>query len=126
MTVSWHEPIQTRNGMKVEIQKMDLKDKGGVLAAYPVLAIVTDSDGSELVVCYTLQGKFAARDESEHDLDIINVPKKREMWMNVYPIRYENQQPEVYFHPTKEDADRTAGNDRVACIRIEYAEGEGL
>lgn len=48
-------------------------------------------------------------------------PKKHSGWMNVYHhIIYAG------LYPTKEEADRQAGPNRIACVYVEFTEGEGL
>lgn len=48
-------------------------------------------------------------------------PEKKVMWVNVYEDGLGGNN-----YLTKEMADRTCRTRRVACIRIEYEEGEGL
>lgn len=56
-------------------------------------------------------------------------PEKKKGWVNIYPY---SQQPNKYagdvvgIYNTKELADAGAVLNRVACIEIEYEEGEGL
>jgi hypothetical protein len=57
----------------------------------------------------------------DHPYDLIDVPVKHEAWMNIYS-KYGGSAP----HKTKADADRQAMAGRIACIRVEYEEGEGL
>lgn len=48
-------------------------------------------------------------------------PQKRELWLNV------RADGKAFDHPSREEADRCAGPAvRIACIRIEFEEGEGL
>lgn len=49
-------------------------------------------------------------------------PKKIIKWVNFYP--WSSGLRGV--HNTKEDADRSAGYDRIACVRVEFTEGDGL
>lgn len=48
-------------------------------------------------------------------------PKKQAFWVNVYPLSFGSDRYE-----TKEQADRGAGRTRIACVRVEFTEGEGL
>lgn len=62
---------------------------------------------------------------SENPLDLVNIiPRKIKVdrWMNVYADGNYSS------YRTKEEADRYAADDRIACIRIEreVEEGEGL
>jgi hypothetical protein len=54
---------------------------------------------------------------SESVDDIINCPPV-EWWINISATR------QVYFHPTREQADISAWYDRIGCIH--FIEGEGL
>lgn len=48
-------------------------------------------------------------------------PKKHAFWVNVYPLSFGSDRYE-----TKDQADRGAGRTRIACVRVEFTEGEGL
>jgi hypothetical protein len=60
----------------------------------------------------------------ENDWDIIEVrPRhKRTVWVNVYDETTSGD------YETKEEADKNADKDRIACIKVEldFEEGEGL
>jgi len=53
--------------------------------------------------------------------DVENVPEKITRWVNFYKNGRDGG-----VHPTKVDADRCATANRIACIRVEFEEGEGL
>lgn len=46
--------------------------------------------------------------------------KARSGWLNIYSNH------ETYLHDTREDADICGMPNRIACIRIQFEEGEGL
>lgn len=48
---------------------------------------------------------------------------KRVVWLNVY-----EDGTEEYVHPNKEEADASARDGRIACLKIvlDFVEGEGL
>lgn len=100
-------PIQTRDGREAQF------------IAYIPMAINYDR------VIYLCGGRIKTSDEDGHfyseedDLDLFMAPVKQEQWLNVYST-------DGYHYPTKEEADRNARPSRIACIRIEYTEGEGL
>lgn len=48
-------------------------------------------------------------------------PEKRVAWVNIYV-----DSSLLYVCPTKEEADKQGGCARIACIRVEYEEGEGI
>lgn len=52
--------------------------------------------------------------------DLENVPEKIVRWINLYQNRHTTD------YKTKELEDIQAAKDRIACIRIEFEEGEGL
>jgi hypothetical protein len=55
--------------------------------------------------------------------DLIEVKEKHEGWVNVYIGG-----GEIFsaLHPTRKEADECSDGDRIACIKIEYEEGEGI
>lgn len=53
--------------------------------------------------------------------EIENVPEKLVRWVNIY---HDGNGGAV--HETREAADRRASHDRIACLRVEFTEGEGL
>lgn len=57
---------------------------------------------------------------SVHHLDLFMAPAVREGWINIYPRNT------VTAYRKKSDADYGAAEDRIACIKITYTEGEGL
>ena len=52
--------------------------------------------------------------------DVENIPEKLVRWVNLY------EGGAGAAHITHELADQNAGIGRIACIRIEFEEGEGL
>lgn len=48
-------------------------------------------------------------------------PKKHVRWVNLYPNK-----KSLCDHASRELADECACSDRIACLRIEFTEGEGL
>ena len=53
--------------------------------------------------------------------DVENIPEKITRWVNFYKNGRDGG-----VHPTKVDADRCATANRIACIPVEFDEGEGL
>ncbi len=45
-------------------------------------------------------------------------PQKQRMWVNVYKT--------IFGYSTKDEANERAAPDRIACIEIEFEEGDGL
>lgn len=52
--------------------------------------------------------------------DLINIPEKIEGWVNVYDNFIMN------YHISKENADKYASDDLIACIYVSFERGEGL
>lgn len=38
-----------------------------------------------------------------------------EKWLNIYPV---NLVYDTYYHDTKDEADKRAGSDRIACVKL--------
>jgi len=82
-------------------------------------ALFTNSlDKEEVIICLDC---CCLSDAFKSPWDIINVPEKRELWLNIYPNTYL-----IGAYETRTDADNWASSDRIACVRVEYTEGEGL
>ena len=47
-------------------------------------------------------------------------PQKLKRWVNVYP------NDDISAYETREEADRAADHRRIACVEIEFEEGDGL
>ena len=86
---------------------------------YPVVALVTSSGGESE---YTRFFKLSGESYTSPFLRIYNAPapkRKFVRWMNVYEARGQT-------HHSREAADACAMSDRIACVRVEFEEGEGL
>lgn len=80
---------------------------------YPLAVCIC---GDKFIQGYTKEGLFYKNEESDVDL-ISMAPTKREAWVNIY-----GDGERCYKFPTKEQADRAADDDRIACVRIEWEE----
>lgn len=87
---------------------------------YVFITVITNEDGSEDVETHTADGLYSYHDGPASIKDLINIPEKREMWVNVY------ESGGLVPHDSKEAADMSAIGNRIACIRVEYEVGEGL
>jgi len=57
-------------------------------------------------------------------VDLVELTKiKRTVWLNMYPLETRG-----HVYPTKEQADRAAGFNRIACVSVDvcFNEGDGL
>lgn len=96
---------KTRNGTRAVVVK-DMGDLG---------PLVWHEDTCE-VLQYNKYGCY----NCDTDCDLIEPwPKSGELWVNIYPNRAHN-------YETKKLADEYADSDRLACVRVEWTEGEGL
>lgn len=119
MSLDLTKPVMTRDGRKATILCTDLKNNS------PVVARVEskEMDGSEVLLSYAPTGKFHTMDSG---YDLINVPQKHSRWLNVSM----DGDGELFFstysdHKLAEHAWK-GSNGRIACIKVEFTEGEGL
>jgi len=107
------KPLQTRRGEKAEL----VYDR--LTGDYPLAVIVHFDDGTNDVLTYTREGNLYTDADSSSNL--VNVPVQRTLWLNIY-----KSGGEILPHPSRERADLSASDDRIACIEVTYTEGEGL
>lgn len=123
MAVDWDKPIQTKDGRLARF--LGLRNH----PTHPrVVAVPTYRDGVsfECVDTYTEGGRLYEQNPM-HNSNIINVPQKHVRWQNVYEYPFGPRASG--FFATREAAnaaDEEAHLSRIACIRIEFEEGEGL
>ncbi len=115
------EPVQFRHAPeKVRILATDLKFDLPI-----VIAILRDNDREEIRTRHP-DGRVNPGRDSPYDL--VNVPKKHEVWINLY--QHDAETFVGYAHPSLESANKnaveTAIRGRTACVRVEFTEGEGL
>ena len=114
MPLDWNKPLQTQSGRPARLL--------GTLAGtapydYRHAVAVTNRAGNrETILMYTDDGL-----QPDDNLCLVNTPQKHVRWVNVYL-----DQREIRLHTTKEHADESAAHGRIACIRIEFEDGEGL
>lgn len=127
MSVDWDKPIQTRSGKKARFIGMRNHP------TYPRVVAVTHytdrhcTNAYEHIDTYTEDG-IAYKEQMQHPNDIINVPERHVLWLNCYSGA-EGEVAHCYWHESREGADHWASsnrNRRIACIKIEFEEGEGL
>ena len=103
------DECMTRDGRKARIYAVDGSE------GYPIHGAVRYMDGW-INRSWKDDGRFYGHSKSEEDL----MPPKRKEWVNV------NAGGVLLLYPTRKEADNNAGNGRIACIEIEYHEGQGL
>ena len=108
---------RTRDGRAVEVLKVGMNHNH-----FPVVAVVTDSNGSQSSSTLTPTGSVYADIENIGDLIEVKPRIKQGAWVNVY------SKETFAAYSTKEEADKYAGSKRIACVKIEIdcEHGEGL
>lgn len=74
------KPVQTRKGWPARIVATDIKGKD----PYPILALVTHPEGYEEIETYTTNGCYNAKNFDQNIMDLVNVPERETVWVNVY------------------------------------------
>ncbi len=115
----WESGFQTSDGRLARILADDISDLQGRSVAVAIM----EEYGREWVTLFTPQGMWSGTTRT-----LIRRPVKRRGWVNVYECNFgATCGAEVgAIHSTRDDADRRKGADRIACIEIEFLEGEGL
>lgn len=108
------KPVQTRDGRAVRILATDVADSD-----YPIVAATQYEPEDEIVETFTREGHLLLRPgvDTTSGNDLINVPEKRVLWLNIYDGSYPS-------HDTYEEAERSACSSRIACVRVEYEIGQ--
>jgi len=115
--IAINKKYQTRGGREVRIYATDGK--------YPFCvqgAVKTEHEEWEQLN-WTNEGNFMLVSGCKNDLIEVRPRHKRTVWINVY-----SKELACITADSKEEADRNASNDRIACIKVElnFEEGEGL
>jgi hypothetical protein len=111
------EPVQFRYAPEqVRIVATDLKDDR------PIVIAVTIA-GKETIGYRHADGRVISGRENPYDL--VNVPKKYEVWINFYDDDGEGDY-DSFSYSSRAIADESADSTRIACVRVEFTEGEGL
>jgi hypothetical protein len=104
---------RTRGGDEVEILRTDVRQW------QPIVGIITKDDGSQYATEWSADGFFCPdRVESHHDI-ISEIKPKRVVWLNVYP-----EDDCGFYYGSRAETDRQANPCRIACIRVEFEEGQ--
>lgn len=112
------KPCRTRNGKSARIICTDAK------GSKPIIALISDCTGVEIMSRYCSDGLRLTTGEKCMG-DLINIPEKHEMWVNVYG-KIINSYNIGDGYVSKEQADKAASLIRIACIKVPFEEGEGL
>lgn len=111
------KPVCTRDGRKARIICFDKKKD-----IYPLIALVTDKDGYEIITLYKADGVHPTIPNN----DLMMLTEKKEGWVNVY---YDNDAPyhrEASWVYDKEEEAIKVGKEHGGCyiatVRIEWEE----
>lgn len=114
MTLDLTKPVQIRKGNSVRILTTDRKDPWD----YCVVGLISHNDNDERLHCWNKEGKS----EHHEKFNLVNIPVRQTGWVNVYKSGFLSD-----LHPSKDEANQLFTLfTRVACVKIEYTEGEGL
>jgi len=109
------EPVQFRYAPEqVRVVATDLKDDR------PIVIAVTIA-GKETIGFRHADGRVIS--DRENPYDLVNVPKKHEVWVNFYD---EEGVVVSFAYASEELANERSHIDRIACVRVKFTEGEGL
>lgn len=104
--------VQTREGCKVRILCYDR-----ACEVFPIVGLVTDSDGSEYSCSWTPQG-FSST-QGPNKLDLVMATVKKECWINLYKSCLPSVGCRVY--STEAEAKKESGAGAIQ-VRIEWEE----
>ena len=106
------ETYKTRDGREARVYAVD------GTSARPIHGAIYNGTHWSLNE-WKADGRQRTAGENGRDL----MPPKRELWVNFYtPAR--DDSPNYSFWPSREIADKWAGEFRIARIRVEYTEGQ--
>jgi len=118
--IDFSKPLQTVSGLPVRY--LGVLNEGTSKETH-VISICLPTDNRERLFEVKKAGDYWIACNVGYrysHLTIVNVPKKHVYWVNFYSDDY------CVEHFTKEEADNCASNDRIACVRVEFSEGDGL
>lgn len=115
MPLDLNKPVQTRDGRPVRI----LCENGHFHGKQsPVVGLVRCKDGFDAIATWGKDGRRFDSIDSPHDSDLVNVPTKREGWVNVYKNIRETG---ATIYGSEDHARRGCDDDEdVATIKIEW------
>lgn len=113
MPVDFDKPLQTREGVPVTLITRTGRGE------YPVIGYIEPSTD---IASWTAEGNYLSNNGNEHSKDLVNAPVKFVRYVNVYQVPHADE--EYTINRTRERADMRANNRRIACVRIEFTEGQ--
>ena len=124
------KPVQLRDGRQVRNVCWDFRRIDGSICISGIIAC----EKYDLSMTWCANGKRYPNSQFDEVDDLINVPERIEGWANVYPdsesaCMMSNGESYISlrgWHKSKEEADRHALRNRIACHYISITVGEGL
>ena len=130
------KPVQLRDGRQVRNVCWDYKLSAVDIALNEtsIFAIVRNGAGYDSIYFWDKYGNVKGKYSIDGQDDLINIPEQVKGWVNVYPDSESTcmiSNGESYislrgWHKSKEEADRHALRNRIACHYISITVGEGL
>ena len=114
MMIDINKKYRTRDGHPVELVTTSGRGK------WPVWGYIGDDTN---IMRWTIDGSdghTTGTTRSSVKNDLVEVKPKRVLWLNVY------SDGDSVSHESREDADIRSLDGRIACLKIEFEEGEGL
>lgn len=112
--IDGYKRCKTRDGRNVRIVCEDRLYDG-----HPIVALIESPKGEESVLLYRSNGKFSVMEYHLNNSDLINIPIKKTLWVNVHP------DGNTYVYGDKQWAeDGIPRNRLVARVKVEYEEGQ--
>ena len=120
MSIDWDKPYKTRDGRRVFIYTRSSR-VGNCPVRGEVESHVGDAWNN---IAWHSDGAWG-NDGHTRDADLVNVPQKHTMTVNVNKRKHDSQ---IWFcpHVDREVADSLYTENRIACIEVTFTEGEGL
>ena len=120
MKIEAGKKYRTRDGQTAHILTVDAPGEK------PVIGYVIDSEGYTNPWIWSAGGGFLGVGKSGLDL-IAELREKEVGWINLYRVKVDDWEDTIAdIFNSKYDADQLARHGRIACVRVEYEEGEGL
>jgi len=108
--IDFTKPLQTRDGHTVEIISTSARGPASILGYI---------GKSERIHRWEPSGKFDSSNIDHHSLDLMNVPPAKHVrYVNIYG------DGQAHVHTSSDTANNQAVGGRIACVKIEYTEGQ--
>ena len=108
--IDFTKPVHTRDGHTVEIISTTARGRA------PILGYIGKTDN---IHRWDTFGKFDASGVEFHALDLVNVPPAKHVrYVNIYG------DGQAHVHTSSDTANNQAVGGRIACVKIEYTEGQ--